>query len=398
MELSGKVALVRVDFNVPMNNNTVVDDTRIRLPVNTVKSLREMGAKVVLMSHLSKTSTEVNVRSLSLLIPTIEKIYGCQVRFIDNYLTKETGSIIRKIPSSDLILLENLRYYPQEENCELGFANQLAMLGDFFINEAFSVSHRKHASIFGIPQFLPSGIGKNFRQETHNIESFFYHTTDTKMAIIGGSKLETKVKLLKKLVLKFNKLAIGGGISGAFLPYLTDKSLAALGLMKYSQDVREIMNNAKDSGCELIIPTDFISLISTNHDYAVISNFNSNINVFDIGFDSIELMKKHISSCNRVLWNGPLGFFEHPPFDFGTKAIAEFIAERTQKHQLISIVGGGDTGFAIKKFQVMDKMTYVSTSGGAFLSYLENEDSPALEAIRISQKKFGNYAKKLTIY
>ena len=395
MELSDKVALVRVDFNVPMDGDSVVDDTRIKLPFDTIRSLRGLGAKVVLMSHLGKTSDRVSGRSLSLLIPTIEKIYGCPVRFIANFLAEDTRSVINGTSSDNLILLENLRHHPQEENCEMGFAEQLATLGDFFINEAFSVSHRKHASIFGIPQFLPSNIGKVFKQEIHNIKSFFCNTADKKIAIIGGAKLETKVKLLKKLVTKFNKLAISGGISGAFLPYLSDKSLNIFGLKEYSEDVVEIIRNAKNFVCELIIPTDFISLISTNHDHAIISNPSSNVSVFDIGFDSIELMKKHISCCDKVLWNGPIGLFEHPPFEFGTKTIAEFIAERTQNHKLVSIIGGGDTGFAVKKFQVADKMTYVSTAGGAFLNYLENEDNPALEAIRISRKKFGDFIEKL---
>lgn len=390
MKLFGKTVLVRVDFNVPMNDGVVADDVRIRAPITTIQNLQNHGAKIVLISHIGKSSDEGDIHSLQPLIPTIEQIYKCPVRFIDNYSIEETKNIIDQTSSRNLILLENIRRYTEEENCDLVFAKKLASLGDFFVNEAFSVSHRKHASVFGIPQFLPSDIGENFKREIQNIENFFQNTTDKKMALIGGSKLKTKVKLLKKLVTKFDKLALGGGISGAFLPYLADKSLTSFGLKEYSEEVEEIIKNAKSFGCELIVPTDFISLISTNHDHAIMMNQNSNINVFDIGFDSIESLKKHISSCDTILWNGPLGMFEHPPFEFGTKSIAEFIAERTQNHQLVSIIGGGDTGFAVKKFQVADKMTYVSTSGGAFLNYLENEDCPALEAIRISREKFSS--------
>ncbi len=389
MELSGKAVLVRVDFNVPMNGGVVMDDARIRVPVATVRDLQKKGAKVVLMSHLGKTSNKAKTRSLRQLIPAIEKIYGNSVRFVEDYLSENTRSSMKEAPQDSLILLENLRFYSQEETCDLDFARKLASLGDFFVNEAFSVSHRKHASIFGIPQFLPSDLGKNFRKEIQNIEGFFNHASGKRMAIIGGAKLPTKIKLLKRLVAKIDKLALGGGIAGAFLSYLNDDSSEIFDLTEYESDVKEILDNAKRFGCELIVPTDFSALISTKSDHAIMRSENSNTTVFDIGPDSVKLLEDHIVASDVVLWNGPVGLFERSPFEFGTKAIAEFIAKRTQDHKLISIIGGGDTGFAMKKFNVADKMTCISTAGGAFLNYVENEDCPALEAIRISHSKFG---------
>ncbi len=389
MELSGKVVLVRVDFNVPMDNGLVMDDARIKVPVATVKDLWERGAKVVLMSHLGKTSDQVEIQSLRQLVPAIEEIYGRSVSFIENYLNENTRSLIEQTSQNDLILLDNLRFYPQEEDCDLDFAKKLATLGDFFVNEAFSVSHRRHASVFGIPQFLPSDLGKNFKKEIKNIEDFFNHTSGKRMAIIGGSKLSTKIKLLKRLVAKVDKLAIGGGLAGAFLSYFNGDLSEVFDLKGYEADVKEIVNNAKDFGCELIVPTDFSALISAKSDHAIMRSENSNTSVFDIGPDSVKLLKNHIKNSDVVLWNGPVGLFERSPFEFGTKAIAEFIAKRTQSHKLISLIGGGDTGFAMKKFNVADKMTCISTAGGAFLNYVENEDCPALEAIRISHRKFG---------
>lgn len=389
MGLAGKIVLVRVDFNVPMDDGVIMDDARIKVPLKTVKDLRNRGAKVVLMSHLGKTSNGDKVLSLKQLIPAIEKIYGCSVTFIENYLEKGTRDFISKIPQNDMILFENLRFHKEEEDCDLEFAKKLASLGDVFVNEAFSVSHRKHASVFGIPQFLPSILGENFKKEIKNIETFFNKKSGKRMAIIGGSKLPTKIKLLKKLVSKVDKLALGGGIAGAFLSYLGDESLTLSNPGEYISDVKEIIDNAKNFGCELIIPTDFSALISSNHDNAIIRSDNSNTSVFDIGPASVELLKKHIVNSNMVLWNGPVGLFERSPFEFGTKTIAEFIAKRTQKHGLISIIGGGDTGFAMKKFNVADKVTCISTAGGAFLTYIEDEDCPALEAIRISRKNFG---------
>lgn len=388
MELSNKTALVRVDFNVPIDNGIVMDDARIRVPLKTIQDLRKHGAKVVLMSHWGKITDRDEIYSLKQLVPVIEKIYGSSVTFVENYLDEGIRDFIDKVPQNDIILLENLRFYKQEEDCDLDFAEKLASLGDVFVNEAFSVSHRKHASVFGVPQFLPSMLGKHFKKEIKNIETFFNKESGKRMAIIGGSKLPTKVKLLKKLVSKVDKLALGGGIAGAFLSYFGEQSLMLSTQEKYASDVKEIINNAKEYGCELIVPTDFSALISAKDDHAIIRSEKNNTSVFDIGPDSVELLKKHIVDSDMVLWNGPVGLFERSPFEFGTKAIAEFIAERTQKYGLISIVGGGDTGFAMKKFKVANKVTCISTAGGAFLTYVEDEDCPALEAIRISQKKF----------
>ncbi|MCR4623268.1 MAG: phosphoglycerate kinase [Alphaproteobacteria bacterium] len=389
MELSDKVVLVRVDFNVPMGNGIIMDDARIRVPVATVRDLQNRGAKVVLISHLGKTSDQTEVESLRQLIPHIEKIYKSSVLFIENYLSENTRSLIKKAPQNSLILFENLRFHPQEESCDLAFAEKLASLGDFFVNEAFSVSHRKHASVFGIPQFLPSDLGENFKKEIKNIERFFNYSSGKRMAIIGGSKLLTKIKLLKRLVTKVDKLALGGGIAGAFLSYFKNDISEVFDFGEYEADVKEVTENAKKFGCELIVPTDFSALISTKSEHAIMRSEDSNTMVFDIGPDSVKLLEDHILTSDMVLWNGPVGLFERSPFEFGTKAIAEFIAERTQNHQLISIIGGGDTGFAMKKFGVADKMTCISTAGGAFLNYVENEDCPALEAIRISHSKFG---------
>ena len=178
VELSGRIVLVRVDFNVPMDGSTVMDDARIKVPVATVKDLQNKGAKVVLMSHMGKAAGKSSkVQSLRQLIPIIEKIYGNSVSFFEEYLNENTRSLIEEVSRDNLILLENLRFYPQEESCDLDFAKKLASLGDFFVNEAFSVSHRKHASVFGIPQFLPSDLGMNFKREIKNVEDFFGHTS-----------------------------------------------------------------------------------------------------------------------------------------------------------------------------------------------------------------------------
>ena len=385
--LSGKVALVRVDFNVPMKDGVVLDDARIRVPFNTIRDLQSQQAKIVLLAHLGKTTTPNESQSLKLLIPAIEKIYEQPVVFIDDCLVENAKELIEQAPSHSLILLENLRFHVEEEQNNLEFAEKLASLGDFFINDAFSVSHRSHASVVSIPKFLPSAIGQHFQYEIHAIDEFFSEDTSDKMAIVGGSKLSTKIKLLKSLVQKVDKLALGGGIAGAFSSYFGYDTLKIFAPDEYISDVKDIIQNAKDSECELVIPVDFSALISAGEtfDYAIISSKDDKANIFDIGPQTVELFKKHIAESKTVLWNGPLGLFERVPFDFGTRSIADYVAELTQEGQLTSIIGGGDTSFAMKKFGVLDQMSHISTAGGAFLYYVENHDCPALESIRENQ-------------
>ena len=283
-----------------------------------------------------------------------------------------------------IILLENLRFHSEEEDCNEEFAKKLASLADFYINEAFSVSHRKHASIFAVPKFLPHALGFAFKKEVQVVDNFFQNASSPKMCIIGGSKLSTKIKLLKNLVKKVDKLALGGGIAGAFLAFLGNGALKIFDPKEYRNDVMEIIDNAKAHNCELIMPTDFSALISDQDtiEHSIISSEASNASIFDIGPESVELFKRHINESKVVRWNGPVGLFEKAPFDFGTRILAEHIAQRTRENHLTSVIGGGDTGFAMKKFKVCHDMTYISTAGGAFLSYLEGSELAGITAMQ----------------
>ncbi len=383
MDFANKVVLVRVDFNVPIQSGIVLDEARLYQPLETIKSLQNQGAKVVLLSHLGSTTIKNKEQSLKNLVPYLEKIYNSKIVFIDDCISEKAKTIIESTSSDKLILLENLRFHVEEELCNLDFAMKLASLGDIFVNEAFSVSHRKHASIYGIPKFLPSILGENFKKEIKIADSFFETKKFPKIAIIGGSKLHTKVNLLKTLVKEVNKLALGGGIAGAFLSYLGNSTLRIFNPKEFEEDVKEIMSNATKNNCELLLPIDFSALISsdTGIDCAIISSEHDSASIFDIGPETVDLFKKNISESKMLLWNGPLGLFEKAPFDFGTKTIAKFVAQRTEENQLISIAGGGDTGFALKKFGVSDKFTHISTAGGAFLSYLEHKAFPGIDAI-----------------
>ena len=383
-DLRGKKVLVRVDFNIPIEDGVIQDTARIKSINQTVKYLKDAGAKVMLMSHLGKTARPNPAQSLKIVENILAEEFFSKIVFIEDYFSDQSRSMIENASFDDIILFENLRFHPEEEQCDEEFAKKLASLADFYINEAFSVAHRKHASVFAVPKYLPHALGFAFRKEIQIVDDFFQKAPTPKMCIIGGSKLSTKVSLLKNLVKKVDKLALGGGIAGAFLAFLGNGSLKIFDPKEYRNDVIEIINNAKEYHCELIMPTDFSALISDRDtfEHTIISTEANNASIFDIGPESVELFKKHIAESKVVLWNGPVGLFEKAPFDFGTRILGEFVAQRTRENQLLSIIGGGDTGFAMKKFKVAHDISYISTAGGAFLSYLEGNELPGLAAMK----------------
>ncbi|GHU11584.1 phosphoglycerate kinase [Alphaproteobacteria bacterium] len=376
--------LLRVDFNVPMKDGVVQDLSRIKQVFPTIAFLKKAGAKIILMSHLGKPTEREEKLSLRNLIKTIEKEYNSNITFIDDCLDENAKRTISDSPPGDLILLENLRFYPGEIACDDGFAKKLAGLAELYINDAFSASHRKHASICAVPKFLPHAFGLSFRNELYILDYFFNNAPSPKMIIVGGSKLSTKVNLLKNLVKKTNKLALGGGIAGAFLAYHENSSIKIFDGEEYANEVAEILKNAKEHKCELILPVDFSALVSKydHSDYAVISSSNANTSIFDIGPESVELFKRHLRESACVLWNGPLGLFERTPFDFGTISVAREVAALSRRGKLVSITGGGDTAFAMSKFGITKDLTYQSTSGGAFLTYLEENALPGIIAMK----------------
>ncbi|MDR1375824.1 MAG: phosphoglycerate kinase [Holosporaceae bacterium] len=383
-DLEGKKVLLRVDFNIPVEDGVVQDRARIKNAARTVQFLREARAKIILMSHLGKTSSFNPDQSLGIVKNDVSEEYNAKVVLVGDYLSENASDVISRTSSDEIILLENLRFHMEEEACNMEFARKLADLADFYVNEAFSVSHRKHASIFGVPQFLPHSLGLSFKNEMQVVDNFFRGANAPKMCLIGGSKLSTKVKLLRNLVKKVRKLALGGGIAGAFLSFLGNKTLKIFDPKEYEKDVAEIIENARQYECELIMPIDFSALINDRDSFkhAIISSENDGASIFDIGPASVDLFKKNIRESKILLWNGPVGLFERAPFNFGTMSIAKEVAQLTREKQLISIIGGGDTGFAMNKFGVAQDMSHISTAGGAFLSYLEGSELPGIEAMK----------------
>lgn len=382
-ELNGKKVLVRVDFNVPLQDGVVQNTARIEEVVTTINFLKKAGAKIILMSHLGKTRSYTPEQSLKLVIPEASKILNSNIIFIDDPLQASAAKIIDEASYDDIILLENLRFHNEEEECCEDFAKKLASLADFYINEAFSVSHRKHASVYLVPKFLPHAFGFSFRKEVEAIDDFFSRDLKPKMAIVGGSKLSTKVKLLKNLVKKVDKLAFGGGIAGAFLAYFGSKTLKIFDPGEFEEDVKGIISNAEAYGCKLLMPIDFSALIANEEafEHAIISDNNSQASVFDIGPRTVDIFLSELDTSAMVLWNGPVGLFEKPPFDYGTASLAKRIASLSDENKIFSIVGGGDTIFAANKFAGLEHFDYTSTSGGAFLAYLEGTPLPGITAL-----------------
>ena len=379
--LADKRVLVRVDFNLPLEDGHVQDDTRIRDATETIQRLLQANAKIILLSHISDESNGSNVGSFRPIIPTIEKVLNKKIVFIPSL--DSADAVIEMAPAGSIILLDNLRLYPGEEQCDISFAKRLAQLGDFYINEAFSASHRNHASLVHLPRMLPHALGIAFRREITIIDQFLHHGSSPKMAIVGGKKLSTKVYLLKKLITKVDKLALGGGIAGAFLSFFGNTNFSVFEQKDYVEEVINIINTAKSCGCKLIIPVDFSALVSNSDhmDHAIISSDNRCASIFDIGPESVKLFMQHIDESRMVLWNGPVGLFEKTPFNFGTEQLALHIAQATREKRIESIVGGGDTVYAMNRFGVANDITHLSTGGGAFLTYIQDESLPGLSAV-----------------
>ena len=381
-DLQGKRVIVRVDLNVPIQNGLVQDISRIRNIAPTINFLKKAHSKIILVSHFGKTSSKTEAQSLKQVVSALENEYKSKVVFIDDCLSEQADKIISEASFDDLILLENLRFYKEEEACDQEFAKKLAKFGDFYINEAFSVSHRKHASVYALPLFLPHALGLAFKKEMGVIDNFLNNAKSPKMSIFGGAKLSTKVNLLKNLVKKVDKLALGGGIAGAFLAFQGNTSLKIAAQKEFEKEVIEIVGKAKECGCKLIFPVDFSALMSENNENSIITVDGLNASIFDIGPESVKLFLRHIRESATILWNGPVGLFEKTPFDFGTRSIGEEIARLTREGRIVSIVGGGDTGFAMNKFGFSKDLTYQSTSGGALLAYLEGNKLPGLMAMK----------------
>jgi len=382
-DIKDKIIFLRVDFNIPIKDGKVIDDTKIVQMKDIVNKLLSKQTKIILCSHLGRPQKNGKEGlSLDQVKNKLENIFKKDIVFLNNYLNSETKNNIRQ-SDKELFLLENIRFYKEEEKNDPEFAKQLASLADIYINEAFSCSHRAHASVTGITKFIKSYAGETIVNELNSLEKIFNKSNKPVACIIGGSKISTKIDLISNLIKKVDFMIIGGAMANNFIKYNNFEIGKSLFEPNKEETIKEIISAANRNNCKLIIPNDVI--VSTNENTAgknkSLSEIESSDIIFDIGADTIKNIGEVINLSKTLLWNGPLGFFEKDFFANGSNEVAKLIKINTQKKLLTSIAGGGDTAAAIKKAKAEDGFSYISTAGGAFLEWLEGKILPGLKVL-----------------
>lgn len=386
-DLSGQTALVRVDFNVPMEDGKVTDDTRLKAALPTIHRLREAGAKVVLLAHFDRPKGE-RVQSMSLrpVVEPLELLLHGPVRFADDCVGDEAKAAVADLDAGGVLLLENVRFHKGEEKNDPAFAARLAELGDLYVNDAFSAAHRAHASTEGLARLLPAYAGEAMKRELQALDAALGAPQKPVIGIVGGAKVSTKLDLLKNLVAKLDYLAIGGGMANTFLHAqgvdvggsLCEKDLADTAL--------EIIEEARQKGCELLLPVDVVVAkgVKPGIEAGVraLDRIAADDLILDAGPETVARLNRAMDLSKTLIWNGPLGVFEVPPFDKATVAAAKHAAELAHAGKLIAVAGGGDTVAALNHAGTADDMTFVSTAGGAFLEWMEGKVLPGVEALR----------------
>ena len=388
-DLAGKTALVRVDFNVPMEHGVVTDDTRLRVALPTIQRLRDAGAKVALLAHFDRPKGErVPSMSLEPVVDDLERLLGAPVRFASDCVGEEAEAGLADLDVGGVVLLENVRFHKGEEKNDPDFARQLADLGDLYVNDAFSAAHRAHASTEGLARLLPAYAGESMRRELEALDKALGAPVKPVLGIVGGSKVSTKLDLLKNLVGKLDQLAIGGGMANTFLYAQGADIGGSLAEKDMADTARAIMAEAAARGCELLLPIDVVVATEVKPGAAARTvkagdALSTDDKILDAGPDSVARLTAAMDAARTLIWNGPLGVFEVPPFDTATVAAARHAAELAKAGKLTAVAGGGDTVAALNHAGVSDDMTFVSTAGGAFLEWMEGKPLPGVEALRV---------------
>jgi phosphoglycerate kinase len=387
LAVKGKRVLVRADLNVPMVDGKVTDHLRIERQAPTIRELSDKGAKVIILSHFARPKGEV-VPSMSLkpVAPALAAEIGRPVAFAADCVGPLAEAAIAKLKDGDVLLLENTRFHPGETKNDPAFVKQLAALGDIFVNDAFSAAHRAHASTAGIAALLPSVAGRAMEEELRHLEKALSHPERPVLAVVGGAKVSSKIALLEHMVKRVETLVIGGAMANTFLAaegLLVGKSLYE---PEFLDTARKVIHMATESGCAILLPTDVVVAKELKPGAAQRTVSTADISADDMALDvgpkTIAAFKKRLETTKTLVWNGPFGAFETPPFDKGTVAAARAVANATKNGKLLSVAGGGDTVAALAHAGVEDSFSYVSTAGGAFLEWLEGKELPGVEALK----------------
>jgi phosphoglycerate kinase len=385
MDLTGKRVLLRVDINVPIENGAVSDTTRIDRIVPTVKDILAKGGKPMLLAHFGRPKGKVVPEmSLNQVLPALQSALGTDVALIENLEAAENAAE----QTADVLLLENIRFYPGEEANDTDFAKRLAALGDIYCNDAFSAAHRAHASTEALARLLPACAGRLMQAELSALESALATPERPVGAVVGGAKVSTKIALLENLVNRLDLLVIGGGMANTFLAAQGADVGKSLQEPDYYDTARDIMAQAAKAGCRVLLPVD--GLVARDfaagaaHEVIALgpdAELASDQMILDAGPASVAALEEAFKSLKTLIWNGPMGAFEIPPFDTATVAAARAAAAQTKAGNLISVAGGGDTVAALNQANAADDFTYISTAGGAFLEWMEGKELPGVAAL-----------------
>ena len=382
--LKGKKVLLRVDLNVPIRNGAITESSRIEKIIPTIKLLIEKEAKIIILSHIGRPKGKVvSEMSLEPISKKLVDLLNKEVLFNKNIINENTLSEINKISNGSIMMLENIRFNEGEESNDSKFSKKISSLGDIYINDAFSCSHRAHSSIEGITKYIPSYFGLQIAKEINVLKKITAEIKKPVSLIIGGTKISTKIKIINNLIKKFDHIIIVGGMANTMLKHTGSK----VGKSIYEHDcgvlIKEILENSKKYNCKITCPVDVV--VSKNLENVgknkEIKEIEEDDMILDIGPKTISSIKTIINNSNTILWNGPAGYFENPNFQNGTKKILEIISQKTVNDNIFSVAGGGETVAAINKFKKIDSFTFVSTAGGAFLEFLEGKTLPGIKAI-----------------
>ena len=385
LSVKNKRVIVRLDLNVPISNSSIDDDTRIKIVEPFINKLIENKAKIILLSHLGRPKGKIiSELSLKPIFNHLETKLKSKIYFYQKKIDDKAVDASKQLKPGEVLLIENIRFFKEEENDDEAFAKTLSKLGDIYINEAFSCSHRKQASIHKVTKFIDSYGGPNLEKEIKSIDLIIKNKKKPVTCIIGGSKVSSKINILSKLLENADNLVIVGAMANNFLKFRGVNVGASLVENESENIVKNLNNLADKNKCNIIIPVDCntSSSMGGKSFYKSLDEISSEDIILDIGKKTVDLINKTIDNSNTVFWNGPAGYYENKNFSIGSLSIAKKIAENTKSKSLISIVGGGDTVAAIKSAGLEKVFTHLSTAGGAFLESLEGKELPGVKVLR----------------
>ena len=382
--LSQKKILLRLDLNVPLKDGFITDETRINKILPIINFLIEKKAKIIIISHVGRPKGKINkILSLKPICENLEKKIKKKITLLNDNIFKLKKEDLFKSPLDQIVFLENIRFYKEEEENDKSFAKHLASLADFFVNDAFSCSHRAHASVSKITEFLPSFAGIQLKTEINALNKV---TTDIKKpitCIIGGSKISTKIGIIKNLIPKFDNIIIVGGMANNIISYKGNNIGKSIKEENCKNAIKEIFEISEDNSCKLIFPEDVLvgKNMKDKSKVKELSDITDDDLILDIGPKTIKKIKDIIKTSKTILWNGPAGYFENPNFANGSYEIAKTITKKNRDGSIYSVIGGGDTIALINQINLIQEFDFVSTAGGAFLEYLEGKDLPGIRAL-----------------